>query len=183
MNIIPYQHQPNQDLADFQRMKHMVNKANYYMPYVDDGVSKVIHEFGALLVRDDASDIGFFSYKNRTTHYYFGRPAPNHPSPWHHWQGGAIMMLMGMLGSLLSRFGETLLHMSGLVDEMEQELPAYTQNELVEERIDMMLREEGIGNYQDPDPNMIQVDPSTMLKEIPEPESFPKKLSLPQLPI
>ena len=183
-NIVPV----DQDLADFHKVKHMVNRANYYMPYIPDDVSKVIHEFGALLVRDDASDIGYFSYRNRTTHYYFGRQAPHHPSPWHHWQGGAFMMLIGMLGSLFAKFGEALMQLSGVVDEMDNEFVNQPASAM-ETQIDMMLRQ-GSGGYEygyEPqaeieDPNMIRLDPSMALHEI-EPELEKKEIRLPQLPI
>lgn len=60
-------------------------------------LSKNLHEFGRILVMDDKSDIGYFEYYDRDSHYYHGKHSPHHPSPWHHWQVGGAFMLVGQL--------------------------------------------------------------------------------------
>lgn len=50
--------------------------------------------FGESLIRDDASDLGYFTYRNRRRHKYHGKLAPDHPSPFHHYQIGTILVLL-----------------------------------------------------------------------------------------
>lgn len=49
--------------------------------------------FGESLIRDDASDLGYFTYRNRKRHKYHGKHAPHHPSPFHHYQIGSLLVL------------------------------------------------------------------------------------------
>lgn len=49
--------------------------------------------FGESLIKDDKADLGYLNYRNRKRHKYRGRHAPHHPSPWHHYQVGSLLVL------------------------------------------------------------------------------------------
>jgi hypothetical protein len=49
--------------------------------------------FGESLIKDDAGDLGYFSYRNRRRHRYRGKPSPHHPSPLHHYHFGTLLCL------------------------------------------------------------------------------------------
>jgi hypothetical protein len=53
--------------------------------------------FGESLIKDDKADLGYFTYRNRRGHKYRGKAAPNHPSPWHHYQIGSLLCLTSYL--------------------------------------------------------------------------------------
>ena len=52
---------------------------------------------GETLIRDDAGDLGYLTYRNRRRHRYHGRIAPDHPSPVHHYMAGTGILLMSYL--------------------------------------------------------------------------------------
>lgn len=74
------------------------------IPYVELDTASLLYEFSEALIKDDKHDIGYFTYRNRKSHKYHGKPAPNHPSPIHHWQIGglgiALSLVMGLLHDL-----------------------------------------------------------------------------------
>lgn len=53
--------------------------------------------FGETLIRDDKGDLGYLNYRNRRRHKYHGRHAPDHPSPFHHWQVGSALLMASYL--------------------------------------------------------------------------------------
>lgn len=50
-----------------------------------------------MLLWDDIDDLGYFTYFGRKNHVYHGKPSPDHPSPFHHWQWAGWFMLVGEL--------------------------------------------------------------------------------------
>lgn len=67
------------------------------MARVDDSIIKMMWDFGEALVRDDAGDLGYASYRGRHNHIYHGKRSPDHPSPFHHYQVGTLMCLAAQL--------------------------------------------------------------------------------------
>lgn len=65
-------------------------------------IAKTIYTLGELMVKDDISDLGYTTYRNRRNHYYHGKHSPNHPSPFHHWQVGTMFMVLGQLMGIAS---------------------------------------------------------------------------------
>lgn len=87
--------------------------------------AKLLYETGLALVKDDASDIGWLTYKNRRLHRYHGKKAPDHESPFHHWQIGTILMLIGQFGGALAMAQEA--HQAFIEEEQKQELELQQQ--------------------------------------------------------
>jgi hypothetical protein len=52
---------------------------------------------GETLIRDDASDLGYASYRGRQNHIYHGVRSPDHPSPLHHYQVGTVLCMVAQL--------------------------------------------------------------------------------------
>lgn len=50
--------------------------------------------FGESLIKDDAGDLGYFTYRNRNRHTYHGKKSPHHPSPVHHYMLGTGLCLL-----------------------------------------------------------------------------------------
>src|SRR5207237_8454720 len=61
---------------------------------------EIIYNIGEALLFDDRGDIGFFTYRHRNNHYYNGKKSPNHPSPLHHWQIGALLVIFSEIAVL-----------------------------------------------------------------------------------
>jgi len=61
---------------------------------------EIIYNIGEALLFDDRGDIGFFTYRHRNNHYYNGKKSPNHPSPLHHWQIGALLVIFSEIAGL-----------------------------------------------------------------------------------
>jgi hypothetical protein len=64
--------------------------------YIDMGLMELVDSmslFGESLIRDDAGDLGYLTYRNRKRHTYHGKKSPHHPSPLHHYQIGTIITL------------------------------------------------------------------------------------------
>lgn len=55
-------------------------------------IARFVDKLGEFLIADDKHDIGYYSYRNRNSHFYHGRKAPHHPSVMHHWQVGGLLM-------------------------------------------------------------------------------------------
>ena len=75
----------------------------YNMINLDPSLAKAIYNLGHSLIQDDKGDIGWITYRGRQNHTYHGKVAPDHPSPFHHWQIGTILCMLGQamaLGSL-----------------------------------------------------------------------------------
>jgi hypothetical protein len=68
--------------------------------FVDKDLARAIYDLGHTLIQDDKADLGYTTYRNRTNHRYHGKLAPHHPSPFHHWQAGTLLCLVGQLMSL-----------------------------------------------------------------------------------
>lgn len=68
----------------------------------DKDIAKILYNLGASMIKDDASDLGWTTYKNRRLHHYAGRHAPNHSQPVHHWQVGTLMCIASQLMALAS---------------------------------------------------------------------------------
>jgi hypothetical protein len=66
----------------------------------DENLAKTIYNLGSSLIQDDKGDIGWITYRNRNNHVYHGKVAPNHPSPFHHWQIGTILCMLGQAMAL-----------------------------------------------------------------------------------
>ena len=52
---------------------------------------------GEALIKDDASDLGYASYRGRANHIYHGVRSPNHPSPFHHYQIGTALCMLAQI--------------------------------------------------------------------------------------
>jgi len=66
------------------------------MFHITTGQAEQIYNLGLSLVRDDAHDLGYLKYENRPVEYH-GKPSPNHPSMWHHWPWGIMIMTLGQV--------------------------------------------------------------------------------------
>jgi len=66
-----------------------IEKILPYLPYMVCGV--IIAGIGAFLIVDDAYDFGTFS-------------TSRHPSPWHHWQVGLVLFIVGLVIIALSLY-------------------------------------------------------------------------------
>jgi len=56
---------------------------------------------GTSMIKDDAHDLGWASYRGRRLSHYNGRHSPNHDSPVHHWMiGTALCLSAQVLGAL-----------------------------------------------------------------------------------
>jgi hypothetical protein len=76
----------------------------------DANLAKAIYNLGHTLIQDDKADLGWITYRNRNNHFYHGKQAPHHPSPFHHWQLGTVLCMIGQamaLGALASDLTET----------------------------------------------------------------------------
>lgn len=62
---------------------------------------KQLSMLGQVLLDDDAHDYGWFEYYNRYGH-------PDHPSPLHHWQYGAILIFIAEAFQKLVEFLDIL---------------------------------------------------------------------------
>lgn len=69
---------------------------------------------GENLIHDDKGDLGYFSYRGRNSHRYHGVPAPDHPSALHHWQAGALLVLLSL--------GLTLNNLANEAKEIQDEM-------------------------------------------------------------
>lgn len=67
------------------------------------GIFELIHNVSMFLIMDDKDDLGRFTYYDRHEHWYQGKNSPHHPTPWHHWQIGAIGLLVSQIGALVSK--------------------------------------------------------------------------------
>lgn len=63
--------------------------------------ARMLHDLGEMMVLDDKSDVGHFTYRNRKYHTYHGKRAPHHSSPIHHWQLGGLFMIIGQLAAMV----------------------------------------------------------------------------------
>jgi len=60
-----------------------------------------LYNLGDFLLWDDRGDIGRGAYYGRKEHVYKGQPSPDHPSPYHHWPIGILLMALGQtIGTL-----------------------------------------------------------------------------------
>ena len=59
----------------------------------DKDVAKILYNLGESMIHDDRGDLGYVTYRNRKLHHYGGKPAPDHPSPVHHWMLGTLLCL------------------------------------------------------------------------------------------
>lgn len=60
----------------------------------DDTLTNLMYTLGENLIKDDRGDLGYGSYRNRSSHIYHGVRSPHHPSPFHHYQAGTILCLL-----------------------------------------------------------------------------------------
>ena len=66
----------------------------------DENLAKAIYTFGESLIHDDKGDLGWVTYRNRNNHRYHGQIAPNHPSPFHHYQVGTLLCMLAQFMSI-----------------------------------------------------------------------------------
>lgn len=66
----------------------------------DPNLAKAIYNLGHTLIQDDKADLGWVTYRNRHNHTYHGKKAPHHPSPFHHWQAGTLLCMIGQMMAL-----------------------------------------------------------------------------------
>jgi len=78
----------------FQEEQH-----NTDLPFFPEEILKLMHNFGYLMLKDDAQDIGFFKYTAR-------RGLAPHLSGLHHWYVGAALMTIAQMGGLAVRMKE-----------------------------------------------------------------------------
>lgn len=79
-----------------------------------------------ILIKDDAHDLKFMSYKSRNSHKYHGVVQTDHPSNLHHWQVGSVLVLLSQFMAVADTASETL----EIADEMEE-----NENELIDEGV------------------------------------------------
>ena len=72
------------------------------LPDLSIGECELIYNLGETLLYDDRQDIGFFTYRKRKNHYYNGKKSEDHPSPVHHWQLGALLVLFSEIAGLVA---------------------------------------------------------------------------------
>ena len=68
----------------------------------DDDYTKILYNIGKAMIYDDKGDLGYANYHGRRSHTYHGKNSPNHPSPWHHYQLGSVLVLLSQFLSLNS---------------------------------------------------------------------------------
>ncbi|NOJ30081.1 MAG: hypothetical protein DA328_07935 [Nitrososphaeraceae archaeon] len=73
------------------------------LPEIPEWMPEIIHNVGLVLLQDDIHDIGYFQYYHRQHHYYNGKKSPKHPSPFHHWQIGLLMLVGAQFAGLLNQ--------------------------------------------------------------------------------
>ena len=71
--------------------------------------------FAESLIKDDASDLGYFNYRNRKRHTYHGKKSPHHESPLHHYQLGTALGLLSYMLAPVAMYID-------LRDEIDNEL-------------------------------------------------------------
>jgi hypothetical protein len=59
-----------------------------------------------MLIDDDKQDIGYTTYRGRTSHRYHGEIRPDHPSPFHHYQAGLVLCGVGNILGVLDTLQE-----------------------------------------------------------------------------
>ena len=105
MSIVPYNrgNLPTQQAPPTSNLPTSSNPfGNIDLPYIPRGTSKVLFEFSKLLIHDDRTDIGKFTYIG-------------HPSRSHHWFWGGIGIAASTLTGMLKKLNETF-------DELEDEI-------------------------------------------------------------
>ena len=99
MSIVPY----NRGNLPTQAPTNLpTNPFGIELPYIPKGTSKVLFEFSKLLIHDDRTDIGKFTYIG-------------HPSRSHHWFWGGIGIAASTLTGMLEKLNEAF-------DELEDEI-------------------------------------------------------------
>lgn len=83
----------------------------------DSDFAKILYNFGSAMIKDDAHDLGFMSYRSRNSHKYHGVIKPDHPSNLHHWQVGSALVLISQLMALADTASEAM----EIADEMEED--------------------------------------------------------------
>ena len=79
-----------------------------------------------ILIKDDAHDLGYMSYKSRNSHKYNGEVQPDYHSNLNHWQVGSVLFLLSRFMALADSSSEVL----EIADEMEE-----NENELIDEGV------------------------------------------------
>jgi len=95
------QHQPEpvrlcQTEAIAEQYDFCISMSNINRMEVDRDIAKILYNLGESMIHDDKSDLGWTTYRNRKTHHYGGHLAPNHSSPFHHWQVGTLLCLTAL---------------------------------------------------------------------------------------
>ena len=80
-----------------------------------------MYTLGENLIRDDRGDLGYGSYKGRTSHIYHGIRSPNHPSPLHHYQAGTVLCLLAQFLRLGNVAGEAQ-QAAAEIEAMDEEI-------------------------------------------------------------
>ena len=83
-------------------------------------------ETGVLLIEDDKQDLGYTTYSGRISHRYHGEIRPDHPSPFHHWQGGIALCALGQLFGFMG----TLSQFKAAMEAENESLRISQRNEL-----------------------------------------------------
>ena len=99
MSIVPAN---RNNLPTQAPMDMPTNPFGIELPYIPKGTSKVLFEFSKLLIHDDRTDIGKFTYIG-------------HPSRSHHWFWGGIGIAASTLTGMLEKLNEAF-------DELEDEI-------------------------------------------------------------
>ena len=73
------------------------------------------------MIKDDAHDLGFTSYRSRANHKYHGVVRPDHPSALHHWQIGSMLVLLSQFLALADTAAEAAEIAEEINDESELE--------------------------------------------------------------
>jgi len=82
----------------------------------DKDVAKILYNVGESMIKDDKNDLAWTTYSNRRLHHYGGHRAPNHSSPFHHWQVGTALCFLSQFLALAS----TAIEAQQTYEEMQQ---------------------------------------------------------------
>lgn len=138
---------------------------------------ELLHNISMFLIMDDKHDLGRFTYYDRHEHYYQGKHSPHHPTPWHHWQIGALGLMVSQIGALMSKgvemYNDYKDAESGVV-EMDADLNAVFEDNT----ISLESYKEEVSNL--PSRSEVQEQPKVYSRKPNSPP--PPSLTVPELP-
>ena len=127
------------------------NKLLKIIPDIPMEFAAAIHDLGLVLLNDDIHDIGYFTYYGRRHHVYKGKRAPDHPSPFHHWQVAIGMLFAAKFMGMVSLARENLQAYREIELEETLEERTITYNKYMEQ-----ISQKGYKKSTIPDPKKIE---------------------------